>query len=128
MTHDEAVNATQFDERVASLKDSSKKDCLWEGYALALLTEMQAHIRNLEANLEIADDTATHFKLAYENIKKELHAWQDDCRRLDADAEKVKDILSELVKLRHIKITQGKTPGYLERQPKAWARAEEAVK
>lgn len=38
------------------------------------------------------------------------------------------DILRELVELRHIKITQGKTPGYLERQPKAWARAEEAVK
>lgn len=41
---------------------------------------------------------------------------------------KQQDILRELVELRHIKTTQGKTPEYLERQPKAWARAEEAVK
>lgn len=39
---------TQFDERIASLRDSSKKDCLWEGYALALLADMHAHIVQLE--------------------------------------------------------------------------------
>ena len=34
------------------------------------------------------------------------------------------EILAELVALKHIKDTQGKTPEYLERQPKAWEKAE----
>lgn len=47
---------------------------------------------------------------------------------MQAHIRKLQDILRELVELRHIKTTLGKTPEYLERQPKAWARAEEAVK
>ena len=37
------------------------------------------------------------------------------------------EILAELVALKHIKDTQGKTPEYLERQPKAWEDAREYV-
>ena len=74
---------TQFDERVAKLNEQygypfepmpyrmmisyvASRNNVAE--MLTLIAEMQAHIRKLEASLEIAEDTANHFKLAYENI------------------------------------------------------------
>ena len=52
MTHDEAVKATQFDERVVHVKQSVKAagDMLTAGDTWSLLDDMQSHIRKLKAN------------------------------------------------------------------------------
>ena len=41
---------TQFDERIATFRDSSNKGDPWEANIISLIQEMQSHIRKLEAN------------------------------------------------------------------------------
>ncbi|OPC51497.1 hypothetical protein BAY06_03985 [Elizabethkingia anophelis] len=42
-------------------------------------------------------------------------------------SEEMLSLLEELISLKHLKDTDGKTPYYLERQPKAWEKAKQLI-
>ncbi|MDV3952145.1 hypothetical protein CMT77_07935 [Elizabethkingia anophelis] len=42
-------------------------------------------------------------------------------------SEEMLSLLEELISLKHLKDTDGKTPYYLERQPKAWEKAKNLI-
>lgn len=116
MTHDESVNIL-------------KNYQLWRRgkppYDFGQPVEMPFTPEELGQALEIADE---QWRLQLANLRLQIYKLESEELRLSHMVDSLMDILSELVELRHIKTTQGKTPEYLERQLKAWARAEEAVK
>ncbi|MCT4190249.1 hypothetical protein HZP50_07055 [Elizabethkingia anophelis] len=68
------------------------------------------------------------------NDKFGFHAENTDCRYVDEWLEEKEDhseemlsLLRELISLKHLKDTDGKTPYYLERQPKAWEKAKNLI-
>lgn len=141
MTNEEAVRwLSVIRADLTGLKRCSPKELQALDHAIAVLERDGGGNKTIDHSGDSTDmvtpfdDRIGQFLRVFQSIYKKTYdpITHTDIviliKDMQAHIRKQQDILQELVELRQIKTTQGKTPEYLERQPKAWARAEEAVK
>lgn len=73
-----------------------------------------------------------HYEFRYDNeSEKSIELWKSIVdwflEEVPDHSEEMLSMLEELVSLKHLKDTDGKTPYYLERQPKAWEKAKQLI-
>ncbi|MDV4010016.1 hypothetical protein CMT57_09265 [Elizabethkingia anophelis] len=59
-----------------------------------------------------------------DNVTGSIEYWLEP---VPDHSEEMLSLLEELISLKHLKDTDGKTPYYLERQPKAWEKAKNLI-
>jgi len=90
------------------------------GEVVATVTSDSEHIKELEKRIdELEKARDFHIESVARHVEKSRKEIIDKNKRLDA-------ALAELLRLKNLKDTQGKTPEYLRDQPKAWEQARKA--
>ncbi len=85
-------------------------------------------VRDTKRNDDLGGLGQRIFTTAGAGYKKKEYILKEKYDQLQAENERLRKALQDLVDLKDMKDTLGKIPEYTENQPKAWARARLALK
>jgi hypothetical protein len=123
-------NTYQGNKKEAKCVITDEDECLLRGFAIEAELEMTLEEQIQEASIDLIEAWKFITSLGRRHLNKAWRIINKLLKKLEYQERITAELasaLTELVELKQIKGTQGKTPEYLERQPKAWERAKQLV-